>query len=93
MFVFCTVFHEVHRRNYLTAINCPISLHSSLPVAAGVLSQPPVREAGCWVFVLAQFLNNRKSLSERGGMEGFLPANMVNLSYRAVAGARGTKLH
>lgn len=61
------MFLKVRSRNYLTAINCQMSLNSSLPVVVKVLNQPAVKEAGCSVFVLAQFLNNRKSLGEGDG--------------------------
>lgn len=48
-------------------------------MAVKVLNQPAVQEAGCLVFVLVEFLNNRKSFGEGGRMESFLPLNRVNL--------------
>lgn len=91
--VYFVVFHEVQKKNYLTAINCKLIAHSSSPVVVKVLNQPVVKEAVCLVFVLTRFLNNRKSSGEGGRMEGLLPVNVVNLSERAAAGARGTTLH
>ena len=65
------IYFLFHEQNYVTAINCQISLNSSLPVVLRVLNRPAVKEAGCSVFALAQFLNNRKSLGEAGRMEAY----------------------
>lgn len=73
-FVLC---FKRYTQDYLTAIN-QISLDSSLLVVVNVLNY--VKEAGCLVFVLAQFLNNRKSFGKGGTIESLLPVNMANLS-------------
>lgn len=62
-----SLFENVHRRNYII---------SSLPVVGEILSQPVVKGAGCLVFALAQFLNNRKSFGGGGRMEDLLPVSI-----------------
>ncbi len=69
LFILDSVFHKVHRRNYLRAINCRVSLNRASAAVLKVLTQHAVKEAGCLVFVLAPFLNNRKSFGE-GGWDG-----------------------
>lgn len=85
------MYFVFHKWNYFTVINGKISLHSSLPVVPRVLNRPAVKEAGYSVFVLAQFLNNRKSLVEAGRMEDLLPVNMVNVCEIGAAGAKGAR--